>query len=350
MGFVTSNLGRERYRFGTAALALVVSLWLPCGARAVLFQPTRITADTGGSKSYPKVSGDRVVWLDFRSSAPGMYCYQFSTGTETRFMSTQLGSDFRGSVLSYNGGTPRTYNIDTGTGHELSPRSDTFIYTSLGSTWAAWSSSPGNGEYDVYARRIQADGLPTGSIVQITSEGGVETQTATDGDYVAWSDRSGSNTGVWVRNMTTGTSKRLGAGDYPAVRGDRVTWSSASGLWVYDISADTTRQISSIPAAENPGLWGDQVVWMNGGHLYGYNLASGTSFDFTLPTRAGYTTPYSYSPRIDGDTVVWTQYHRPSSGDSYVYDLYAMQIPEPVSCILLAIGGLAAFTRRGYRG
>lgn len=297
------------------------------------FQPVRITAGTEESKLTPKIWGDSVVWADLRSDGGGMYRYQFSTGIESRFMPLKPGIDFREGVLSYDDGRPKTYNIETGEAYDLSSRSDRFVYTSLGSDWAAWSASSQSYEYDVYARRIQPDGSPIGSVVQIMSESGLEHQAATDGEYVAWTDSSGPDSGVWLRHMLTGSSQLLGAGHYPAIHGDYVVWID-NGVWVYDISTGNRAQISTVGTVGTaPSLWGHQVVWTNYAELHGHNLLSGSSFIFDAPTRDGCTIWLASTPSIYGDTVVWAQYQEPGGGGGCVDDLYAMQVPEPFTVV-----------------
>lgn len=337
-----------RQQFQSLAICLVVLLISVRTSLGEAFQPVSLATESTGSKHISGVWSDSVVWLDFRAGSSGMYRYQFSTGTEERFQSTtRLGHDYRDGVLSYGAGRPQTYNLDTNTTHDLDTRNDRFVYTSLGSKWVAWSSSSVRGEYDVRARRIAADGTPVGDVVLITDKSGVQTHVATDGEYVAWRDTTDG--GIWLRNMIDGNALRIRSGNYPTVHDGRVAW-KGNGIWVHDIEAESTTQISTISSRGAPGLWGDQIVWASDGFLFGQNLESGNSFAYELPSIPGYTTPFTYGPQIYENTVVWAQRQRPLGGGEYVYELYAMQIPEPSSLALQGLGIIALLTvARNYK-
>ncbi len=178
--------------------------------------------------------------------------------------------------------------------------------------------------------------MPTGSEIQITSESGIETDVATDGDWVAWADRSGANHGVWLRNMMTGVEQRVGNGDYPDIAGSHVVWSDA-GVWDYNAHTGTARKVGNTFATGGAAVSEEYVVWTSGGHLYGYSLVNSSAFDFALPSRPGYTTPYASSPSIDGNMVAWVQSQTASDGGEELYDLYTMLVPEPDTLLVLAV-------------
>ena len=151
--------------------------------------------------------------------------------------------------------------------------------------------------------------------------------------------------------MNSGITQTIGAGDYAAIDGDLVTWTSSSGLWLYDISIGVAEQIADVPSTENPGVWGDQIVWTRSGVMYGYQVTSGETFEIPLESRPGYTTPYAYAPRIHGNTVTWVQFQRPQAGGTVLYDVYAMTIPEPSTATLaLAIFACSLAYRSARRG
>jgi hypothetical protein len=343
-----ASCGTRRAGVWRCVLGMLAVTFLGTQAHAQYLQPVKFGGGDGGK--YPAgLWGDTFVWSDYRADTPGrgMYKYDFSTGVETRFMADQQGASFRGSVLAY--GSPvvgsagaKSYNLDTGQSYDLSSQSYVYSYTALGSKYAAWSGCVQLGSYTIYAREIQADGSPTGPVLQVSTSG-QGTSVATDGDYVAWGT---VGVGVKLKNVTTGTLTTLGSGYYVAMQGDHVVWSDSTnntGVWIYDIATGTTRNISSTPANETPAIWGDQIVWASGNHILGYNLATEDRFDVTAIDRPGLGTPKPFWPHIYENRVTWSQWYASSS--SYGDDLYTMQIPEPASLSLLTLAGLATLVR-----
>jgi beta propeller repeat protein len=295
---------------------------------------TPITAD-GSVYGSPDISGNRIVWPDFRNSdnpASGvdLYIYDLSTSTETQITTS----------ASAAWSTPSIYG-------------DRIV----------WCDER-NGNRDIYMFTLDSDEVPPQDDNE-TDEGngtgneteGTETQITTNtssqlnpdifGERIVWQDgRNGSGdywdpTGNWdiymydtftsmETRITTNESLQIN----PAIYGDKIVWQDdRNGNWdiyMYNLSSSTETQITTNESNQMwPAIYGDRIVWVddrNGSEIYMYDLS--TSQETQISTSGlVYSGSECSGPDIYNDRIVWQESYESnfSTHRLVMYDLSTQQ-------------------------
>ncbi|MDQ3928298.1 MAG: hypothetical protein M3328_04020, partial [Chloroflexota bacterium] len=202
------------------------------------------------SQIYPDVSGDIVVWADFRNSksatdlASGdIYMYNIRTGKETlvtRAAGLQTGPVTNGKVIVWadyrnepkpDGFNSNIYGYDIATKKEfvITKEPSTQLYPAIsGNTvvWADWR----NGEGDIFGYD-----MATKKEFLVTDSPGSQIMPSISGNLVVWSDwrnepdtTSGTNVDVYGASLETGREFPMfegeGAQGAPRISGNTVVW------------------------------------------------------------------------------------------------------------------------------
>jgi beta propeller repeat protein len=155
---------------------------------------TRIT-NYPGDQVEPDISGDRIVWKDYRDGVRRIYVYDLNTGTE--------------STVAPNALQPRDVGIS----------GDRIVY-----------ADRRNGDTDVYVFDVVA-GV---EIAAIVAEGR-QWYPAISGDRVVWEDgRTFGTQDIYVYDLASGTEAPV-TQDAPdqydaAISGDRIVWSDRNAV------------------------------------------------------------------------------------------------------------------------
>jgi len=177
-------------------------------------------------QAFPAISGDRVVWEDYRK---GHFCEE---------------------IVLYDLATKEYRNITDDLVRQFSPNidGDLIVWTDLRN-----GESRTNGSYtnaDVYLYRIS-----TGELTQITTDPGDQEYPFVNGKYIGWTDlRHGNRTSsgmyevsnVFVYNLETREEKQVTFSTTlseccPVIRGDKLVYQSydintgKGALWMVDL-------------------------------------------------------------------------------------------------------------------
>ncbi len=193
-----------------------------------------------------------------------------------------------------------------------------------------------NGNRDIYVYDAG-----TGVIRQLTTSNLIQQRPAIDGNRVVWIDeRSGGQ--IFLYDLSTNTERQISTDPVStyydniglAISGTKIvwtddrrisTWNTHYGVFLYDLATNTERELTNSTGngvfSVTPSIDGNRVVWasQSGG---GYSVYL---YDLTTDTRQligqGGTDPWSVTPCISGDRIVWADNDANNQWDIYLYDL-----------------------------
>ena len=316
-----------------------------------------------GYQWLPDVSGNIVVWQDFRngfSANPDVYGKDLSTGEEFAICtdeSMQSNVAISGSTVVWQDEstlykTVRGKNISTGAaitfgthygGELLTPAADGNLVVFEDK----WRDGSGDLHRDVFAKDVTQ-----GVAFQVCGNDTMQSTPDVSGDIIVWYDQWSDSSGVYYPRIY---AKDLASGDVfpicmnntvqanPVVSGNTVVWMDTRNgnydIYGYDISTGTEFPICTDPGYQfAPAISGNLVVWEDSRNtskdIYGYDLLTGR--EFAICTDEG----RQALPAISGELVVWEDER---SGTA---DIYGAYVPEPSMACLLLLGGLTLLRRQ----
>ncbi|AFV22793.1 cell surface protein [Methanolobus psychrophilus R15] len=134
----------------------------------------------------------------------------------------------------------------------------------------------------------------------------------------------------------------------PAIYEDKTVWVenhpySGSNIYLYNLSSNTGKQISTSGSAASPAIYNDMIIWLDGSNFTrklisvdDKHVYSGNSnihiYDISSGEETQITTSESIkgSPEIYEDKIVWSDYRNGNLG-IYMYDLSAGEESEITS-------------------
>jgi len=307
--------------------------------------PIQITFDTG-TQSYPAISGDRIVWMDYRNGNYDIYLYDLS---QPELGAQQITTDLSGQYAPAIDGTRIVWR-DLRNGNydiylydlsqpELGAQQITFepsaqLGHDIDGTRIVWHSSQ-NGNKDIYLYDLNQ---PEKGAQQITFDSFDQSSPAIDGTQIVWRDRRNGNTDIYhydlsqpeqgIQKITTeDPSDHYEA----AISGNTIVWrdwlNDHSEVYLYDLSQPDQGilQITNAPAENrvernHPSIDGTRIVWEDwrsgreNPNIYLYDITTGQEKQITTyPSK-------KYSPVIDGARIVWFD-DRNGAWDIYLKDL-----------------------------
>ena len=272
--------------------------------------------DNKSDQSNPAISGDKIVWQDYRNGKPDIYMYDLTTKTETR-TTTSIAQPSSPAISGdkivwqdYRNGNPDIYM------HDLTTKTESRITTSIAQAYnpavsddkIVWRDYR-NGNFDIYMYD-----LTTGTETQITDNLSSQDSPAISGDKIVWQDNrdyAAMGSDIYMYDLTTHTESAITTpGDQysPAISGDKIVWEDYRNgnpdIYMYDLLTSTETQITTaVTSQDNPAISGGKIVWQddrNGNRdIYMYDLV--THVESPVATAPG----SQASPAISGDRVVW---------------------------------------------
>jgi len=328
-----------QYVQGTDSLPLTTRIDLPptTGPRE-----TRITTNAGLYENYwisPAISGDRIVWQDYRNGYSDIYLYDISTGIESR-VTTDSSSQYSPAIsgdrivwYDYRNGDSDIYLYDISTGIESRVTTDpsSQYSPSISGDRIVWQDYR-NGDYDIYFYDIS-----TGIESRITTNTSYQSSPSISGDRIVWMDDRNGDYDIYLYDISTGIESRITTNTSyqysPAISGDRIVWQDSRNgdydIYLYDISTGIESRITTNTSYQSsPSISGDRIVWMddrNGNmDIYSYNLN-------TCTERAVCTDSATQEyPALSGNHTVWLDY-RNGYPDLYLYTFEPESFVTPVT-------------------
>ncbi len=294
-------------------------------------------SDRNTAELRPRVSGERVVWQDYRDNggAPigeNANANIYFTDSEEDGDNDNGGGSDDGEKINDGDNNAKRPDIDSDVavwtefdgadlnirGYEIDDDDYFDVATGAGDQdFAAVSGrnvvfqDDSDGDWDIRGYDFRDDddfNVSTASDDQI--------HPAIDGDIVVWVHDDGGDTDIRGRNLDSGdtfTVTDTGEAFDPDVDGDRVVYAQGDAtddvhIWMYDISEDEYTRLSSTDRRErsHPRIDGNIVVWQDEREgsdefdIWGYDLETGE--EFLIDSQGDMQT----LPAISGDFIVWT--------------------------------------------
>lgn len=209
------------------------------------------------------------------------------------------------------------YDLSIKTEFSVYPSSSLQLYPAISGDIAVWSGDP-----------ICAFNLATGTPIATPTD--FRWFPAIAGSVVVWEGRLAGTSDIFAYNLSTETTTQVSASGFaskPAISGNTVVWSDTrsgnSDIYGYDLAAKTEFPICTAAGDQSaPAVSDGTVVWSDArsgnSDIYGYDLATKT--EFPICTAAG----GQGHPAISGNTVVWAD-SRGADADIYAFDLVSRE-------------------------
>jgi putative cell wall-binding protein len=246
---------------------------------------TRRTALDGKDQDGPRISGDRIVWIDHTEGDGEVYYDDMGDSVLphrlTNDTNDDIGVDIDCNYIAWANGLAmswqiRWYNIETGQYGTVTPNIPTLHPQGLRVDKGRilyWDEKEA-GKYGVYLYDIESTSERTVTAVSAsTYELG---QIAIHGDQVVWTQwaKSTGNRNIWTRNVRSGLPASMVTADtpqeqYPTVFGDLMAWQTdllgnqdIQGWWMQDMGFLDV--VKSTAAEQYPDAFGHTVVYQKG--------------------------------------------------------------------------------------
>jgi len=286
-------------------------------------QETRLNIEFPGLLTPPSIHGNYVTWSDNHGN--GALAYDLKAGKEIMLPSTDSVSNnyklpmYGNNVVWAQMGTDSydivVHNIVTKQTTVIAKGYSPAIYGNI----VAYAGSPGIYTYDVSTKKN----------TQITKSG---TDPKIYGNYIVYVD-SGK---VYIYSTSTKQRSLIGAindqdslGNFVVdIYGNVVVWANKRNIYMRDITAHKTTQLTTNGISENPAIYGKNIVWNTNiysgneyrNNIYMYSISTGKTTQITKSNQANY-------PAIYGSKIVYhdkrNNIYNNERVDLFVYDLTA---------------------------
>lgn len=320
-----------------------------------------VVCNAGGNQIFPSISGNIVVWTDYRNEDEDLfdngdiYGYNLNNGVELPICtedSYQGSLDIDGDIVVWTDGrndysdTSNSdiygYNLSTGIEFIICNEPDRQGAPSISGDTVVWMEYRADTDYVTYIYGCQMD---TGEVFPISTYESMKMFPSVCGDLVTWLDfrkvdlstlsqqpQPVLNTEIYGCNLSSLLEFAITDDEYmqdmpgPDMYNNTLVWSECTeGLCViysYDLLTQTKATLStSQDAMVAPAIYGDIVVWTDyrndNGDIYGYNLETGE--EFAICTDPG----EQHNPAISGNIVVWVDDRAEIAN---TYDIYGARL------------------------
>lgn len=291
-------------------------------------EPVITKIDTGQplKQTTPAIYDDKIVYTAYDNYNSGIYMYDLSTKTNRIILPLGYGAlnpDIYGDKIAWQ-------DVSAGGFGQY----DIYMYDLISSTKKPVATTPSfETDVDIYGDKAVYVGYvgiyladsSTGEIKKISSAtSGYFQYPAIYGDKVVWySNDSSSNTQIYMYDLAKGqevkiTNNKGQWGMRPDIYENNVVWSWSDGIYVYDISTNTTKKISSlkIKSGAKISIHGSKIVYVGSPsstsgpqNIYMYDLTTDKETQITEDN-------YNEDPVIYKDSIVWTK-----SRELYMYNM-----------------------------
>lgn len=222
----------------------------------------------------PAISGDRIVW------ERGNNIYMRSTSASTTTQITDVGTatwpKISGNELVWHDSRDPTYgsqifsyNLATNIESRINPNdAANQVFPDVDGDRIVWyDARNGNADVFMYDRS-------TGLERQITTNGADQIHPQISGSRIVWQDYRNGCCDIYMYDLSSSSETRITgsptarrAGEL-AIDGDRIVWSDirhgVNDIYMYDVSTGTETQITDSPRDElHPDVSGNRIVWQD---------------------------------------------------------------------------------------
>jgi beta propeller repeat protein len=306
---------------------------------------TRITTDLADQMD-PAISGDIIVYTDYRGADVNIWYFNLDTGQETPVTTApgdQVLNDVSGNTIvfdDYNLGDVWAFDVTLGTSTNLTGNEGhggCAQEPAVGGALVAWASGG-----DIYARD-----LTTNTDRQVSSSTASDRAPAVGSGTIVW-QACNPTCHIWAYDWDANTARQLTSGTEderdPDVWGTKVVFSSrpatggAGDIVLFDLATNTSTRLVLDADQANPNISGNYVVFedMTSGvsHLTVWDLSSGGVY----PVPAGDGSSQQFLNDIDGNRIVYTD-DRNGQYDVYMFT-FTIGAPGSTVTICDRRGGL----------
>ena len=278
------------------------------------------------------ISGDIIVYTDYRGADANIWYYDLATSTEnavTTDRGDQVLNDVSGGIITYD-----HYNFGDVFTYDIATRTTTDITGNYGSGGCAREPAIG-GNLLAWAQGgdIYAKDLATGEQRRITNTPASDRAVAVGGGIIVWQGCDPTChifTYDWDAATTTRISDSTCDERDPDTNGNIVVYSArpATGgggdICYYDIDTGVETRIVLPGDQMNPNISGDYVSFEDIGtgisHIRLLDITTDTVYDLNIPA-----TSQQFLNDIDGNRIVYTD------DRAGRYDVYMYTFVEPAS-------------------
>ena len=338
-------------RLFIASVAFCCTLVFSCAQNAqAQFQEVRLTSGFFGEYS-PSLSGDKIVWLDNRHSSETdteVYLYDFTTKKERRITNVASRKDdvsISGNRIvwtDWRNGNQDIYMYDLATNVEkrITTNTKSQVYPKIDGDKIVWQDyRDGSIGSAVYMYDLATNTEKR----LVISEGKHQERPAISGNYVVWSDTTSNPNGlIRLYNIFTGVttypliSEKGDPMDFVAISGNKVAYrynengTGRYNVYVYDIDTKTEVKVTknTTTSLRDLAISGNKVAWADNRNgnldIYLYDLA--TAKETRITTNA----EEQSEPTISGNRLAWKDF-RHGGADIFLVDFSPTAVEPPVA-------------------
>jgi beta propeller repeat protein len=333
-------------RDGRILAGMVFAFFISIGTTEAEWPKFRITTSPA-NQTYPDVSGNIVVWCDWRHSISGPLSYQTPCIYGADITDPQNPSEFivskqgKYEVFPQISGQYVAFNATIFDCVSYYDKNNIYVrdlegtlkrITDVPCSPASYTDGCGtDGKYVVWQvdKRIKGYDIETDSLFDVPvsiTDNSFKMFVVPDvsGGKIVWADFDNSVYNIHVFSVSKWkdyiVSSSTSWTTSPKIDGNVLVFNRSSDICAIDISDLQSPQEFKVSTGSSPAISGNIIVWVRNSDIYGYNLI--THEEFCVISDSDVKT----FPAIDGHTVVWVD-GKNGQNDIYGTILYGSVVP-----------------------